>query len=399
MIQRYFRAVPIGLGTLVWMALTALLMVNLLLPALGRGRMKLMPPLAGVTDPPKPRFSLDGLLNGSFQAAYAQTVGTEMPLYAAAVRLRNQVQYTLFGAAAVPGMVVGRGPILFENAYADEYCGRSLASWHARSDSWAAQIREMQAIQERRGKAFLYVLTPSKVSQYPDILPAGYGCPASAADRAGVVPAWLATLRGLGVHVADTTAAMTAAHGAYPFRMYPPGGAHWNAVGAALSMQAVMAELHRLVPQGGFEPFAFQWHMVRHATGLDIDLARLLNLIWQFPARAVPAVDIQPGPAPTPCPGTRVVIVGGSFSHALLEHLLLATCNPPAVEYEYWRTYTLTWSRQGPKLIFGVDEAQRTRDLLAADVLVYEENEQVLPHPPQGEALWEFLHALPVPPA
>ncbi len=38
-----------------------------------------------------------------------------------------------------------------------------------------------------------------------------------------------------------------------------------------------------------------------------------------------------------------------------------------------------------------MDEAQRAADILAADVLIYEENEQVLPHPPQGEALYEFL--------
>ena len=97
MILRVLRAFPLGLGALIWAALTVLLMVNLLLPALGQGRMKLMPPLAGVTNPQKAKFTWNGLLHGSYQAAYAQTVGTEVPLYAAAVRLRNQVQYTLFG--------------------------------------------------------------------------------------------------------------------------------------------------------------------------------------------------------------------------------------------------------------------------------------------------------------
>ena len=391
MISRILRAIPLGLGAAVWVACTLLLVVNLLLPALGQGRMKLSPPLQGVTNPEEAHLSWHALLDGEFQSAYAHLVGSEMPLYASAVRLRNQVQYSLFGESAVPELLVGRGPSLFETPYSVEYCSRDLATWHARSDAWAAQIRQMQDIEERRGKAFLYVLTPSKVAQYPDILPKGYTCPSTAADRAGIVPAWLATLRADGVHVADTTAAMTAAHAAYPFRLFPMGGAHWDSVGAALSMQVVMAELHRLVPNGGFLPYSFTWYMIRHPFGLDVDLSNLLNLIWPFPTAPVPVIEVQPSSPPKPCPDTKVVVVGGSFGHALLETLLEATCNPPAVEFEYWRTYTISWSKAGPLLRYGVDEAQRSRDILAADVLVYEENEQVLPHPPQGEALYEFL--------
>ncbi len=397
MLLRFLRAAPLTLAALVWAAGTVLLMANLLLPALGQGSMKLAPALAGVTTTEQAVPSWDGLLHGTFQAAYARLVGTRMPLYPAAVRLRNQVQYSLFGVSGVPLLVVGRGPTLFEEPYATEYCARNLATWHQAADGWAAQIRQMQDIEERRGKAFLYELTPSKVAQYPDIIPAGYSCPATTADREGVVPAWLATLRAQGVHVVDTTAVITAAHAAYPFRLYPPGGAHWNAVGAALAMQVVMAEMNRLLPGGGFVPFTFSWHMIRHAYGLDVDVGRLMNLLWPFPAGPVPAVDLQPGPAPVPCPDTHVVIVGGSFGHALLEHLLDTTCNPPAVEYEYWHIFRLYWTKAGPIADPTVDPAQRAREIQAADLLIYEENEQVLPHPPQGQALWEFLRSLPPP--
>ena len=393
MIPRLLRAAPLALAVLAWAAGTALLMANLLLPALGLGRMKLSPALAGVTVPEKAVLSWDGVLHGGYQASYARTIGMQLPLYPAAVRLRNEVQFSLFGVSGVPRLIVGPGPNVVEHDYAAEYCSRNMATWHQRADGWAAQIREMQDIEERRGKVFLYMLTPSKVAQYPDILPAGYTCPATEADRDGIVPAWLATLRARGVHLVDTTAVLTAAHGAYPFRLYPSGGAHWNAVGSALAMQVVMAELNRLDPGGGFVPFTFDWHLIRHAYGLDIDVARLMNLIWPFPARPAPVVDLHPGPAPQPCPDTKVVIIGGSFGHALLETLQRATCNPPAVEYEYWRILRLFWTQQGPNVTNGVDAAQRAKDVLGADVLVYEENEQVLPHPPQGQALWEFLHS------
>ena len=392
MIARLLRAAPLGLGALVWAAGTALLLVNLALPVVGRGSMKLMPSLAGVTYPEKPHGSWDSVLHGQYQATYARLIGSKMPLYPGAVRLRNQIQYSLFGMAGTPLVVVGRGPSLFEMPYAEEYCSRDIDAWHTTAEGWAARIREMQDFEERRGKTFLYVLTPSKVAQYPAIMPAGYTCPASAANRTGFIPAWLAILRGAGVHVADTTAVMSAAHGAYPFDMFPIGGAHWNQVGAALSQQAVIAELNRLDPKGGFEPFTFTWHMARRATGLDVDLAQLMNLIWRFPNKPVPEVDVHPQPPPSPCPDSRVAIVGGSFSHAVVEYLGRATCNPSATEFEYWRAYTITWAGSYFNTRVGVNEAERNAAILAADVLVYEENEQVLPNPLHGHALWEFLH-------
>ena len=392
MLRRILLHCPLWLGALAWTGGAGLLLLNLLLPALGHGTMRFSSPLVGVTMPEKPRGSWNGLLHGSYQASYARLIGTKLPLYADAVRLRNQVEYSVFGVSAIPALAVGPGPSLFEYAYSEEYCARDIAAWRPGAERWAARIREMQDTEERRGRVFLYVLTPSKVAQYPEIMPRGYTCPAPASDRDDYIPAWLAILRGAGVHVADTTAVMTAAHGAYPFSMYPRGGAHWNAVGAALSEQAVMAELDRLAPGRGFAPFRFTWHMVPQPTGIDIDIANLLNLIEPFPSDPVPVVDVQPGPEPDPCPGTKVVIVGGSFSHATLEYLDRATCNPPAVEYEYWRTYTLSWGPHGMDLQYGVDPARRDANILAADVLVYEENEQITRDPRHGEALWQFLH-------
>ena len=396
--RRAALQLPLLVGALAWAALTALLVVSTALPLLHHGPMKLSPPLSGVTvAAEKPRFSWDGVLHGSYQASYARMIGTRIPLYADAVRLRNQVEFSLFRVSAIPALAVGPGPTLFELAYAQEYCSRDIAAWRPVAERWAARIREMQDFEERRGRVFLYVLTPSKVAQYPGIIPAGYTCPAPAADRTGLVPTWLAMLKADGVHVADTTAVITAAHGAYPFTMYPRGGSHWNEVGEALSQQAVMRELNRLDPGGGFAPFDFTWHMTPVPVGVDVDIANLMNLFRPFPHDAVPVVSVVPAPAPDPCPDTKVAIVGGSFSHGTLDFLRRSTCNPAAVEFEYWRAYTLHWSLKGPELQIGVDPAQRAADLLGADVLVYEENEQVMPAPQHGQALWQFLHDQPAP--
>ena len=387
------RRIPLGLGALFLAAGTLLLMVNLAVLAAGHTAIKLVPGLTGVTTPETVPLTLDAVLHGRFQAAYARLVGTEMPLYPAAVRLRNQIEYSLFGFSSNPVIIVTPGGTLIERAYAEDYCSRDIARWRPGAVAWAARIRQMQDEEERRGKTFLYVLTPSKVAQYPALVPPGFNCPSQQAVRVGLVPDWVEILRHAGVHLVDTPAVVQAAHGAYPFPLYPAGGTHWDAVGEALAQQQVLGGLDHLLPGRGFAPFQFTWRMAPHPVrdSDDVDLARLLNLIVPAANGPVPVVTMQPPPAPGPCQPPRVVIVGGSFSHATLKALAGLSCPVPAVEYEYWHAATLRWGSGELDRRSGTDDTQRDADILAADVLIYEENEQLLSQPLHGYALADFL--------
>lgn len=390
----FLRVLPAVLGALVLGAGAVLLLANIAVRAATHGReIKLFPGLHGVTYPLKQRFDLQTVLDGTYQRAYGQLIGSRVPLYPLAVRLRNQVLYTLFHVTAVPGLVVGTGGQLVERAYIDEYCSRDVAAFRPGARAWAEHIREMQDAVQRRSQTFLYVLTPSKLAQYPDILPPGIPCAAAPMDRAGQVPAWLDIVRTAGVHVVDTTAVLSAAHGQYPFRLYPVGGAHWNKVGGMLAGQAVSVELEGLRRDGSFPPVPFAWRMSDKLDPSDTDLAYLLNLLVTGAREPMPVVTPEPPSSLPGCTPRRVVIVGGSFGNALGSYLSLEPCRL-VVEYEYWRRVHETWN--GGHVTLGeVDPAQRARDLQAADVVLYEENEQILGHSDHGQALYEFLLARP----
>ena len=390
-----WRLLPLGLGALAIPVGAVLLIANLTLNALGHSSMKLFPGLTGVTAPVPAPLSLRAVLHGQMEAAYAREVGSNLPLYPIAVRLRNQVEFSLFGFSSTPAVMVARDGALLERPYADEYCSRDLARWRPGALAWAGRIRDMQDELARRGKAFLYVLTPSKVATYPALLPHAFNCPAQAADRAGLIPEWTSMLRIAGVNMVDTTAVLRAAAPSYPFALFPPGGTHWNAVAAALAQQQVVAALGRELPDRGFVPTPFTWHMLPHPVrdSDDEDLARLMNLFVSAAQGPVPAVEAARMAAPPSCAPPRVVIIGGSFSHATLKALAELPCPSRATEYEYWHVDTLHWSQGGLDRHTGVDPDQREADLLAADVVIYEENEQILSQPFHGQALAAFLQA------
>ena len=389
------RAAPLGLAILAMVAGTVLLLANLAGLSFGRSTIKLFPGLTGVTLPQTIPVAPASVLRGQFQAAFAHWVGTASPLFPAAIRLRNQVEYSVFGFSPIPAVLVGPGGGMVERAYAEEYCARDVARWRPAAQIWAAGIRQMQDLQARRGKAFLYVLTPSKVAMYPGLVPPGFTCPSTQADRAGLVPAWLAMLRQAGVHVVDTTAPLRAAAADYPFPLFPAGGTHWNAVGEAVAQQAVLAGLDKELPGRGLAPVPFTWAMRPHPVrdSDDVDLARLMNLFVPAANGPVPVVTPHKGPAPATCDPPRVAIVGGSFSHATLRALRDLSCPVAATEYEYWHTNTLRWSGGALDKTPAVDAPRRDANILAADVVVYEENEQLLEQPLHGQALLTFLRS------
>ncbi len=392
--RRVARAIPLGVGALVMALGAVLLIANLLVLATGRGPMKLAPGLHGMTQPQPILLSAAGLLHGQTEAAVARRIGEAMPLYQDAVRLRNQVLYSLLNTSPVPSLLIGRHDELLELPYVEDWCTRSIAAWRPGALAWAASIRHMQDSVEARGHSFLYMLTPSKVAQNPGFLPADYRCPASPADQLGLVPDWVAILRRAGVHVADTTSALTAARPSYPFALFPPGGTHWNAVGMAIGMQQVMAQLDRLRPGQGYQPFRFTWHMQSQAEDQDVDLGQLINLFnhpWAVP---VPAITLEPAPAPAVCRAQSVVVVGGSFGHAVPALQAALGCHPSVTEYEYWHVNTVTWVG-GKMHLNPVDPAARDAAVLGADVLIYEENEQLLRQPDTGHALLALLDRSP----
>jgi alginate O-acetyltransferase complex protein AlgJ len=347
--------------------------------------------LAGVTERLEKRpLNLHTLFDGSFQRDYARIIGTRLPVFAFAVRLRNQVEFSMLHTSATPSIVVGAGRELVEPAYLNDYCSRNLAAFLPGAREWARRIRDMQDMVEARHQTFLYVLTPSKVAQYPEFIPAGMPCPSTPRDRAAIVPAWLALVRAAGVHVVDTTAIIAQAHGKYPFALFPVGGTHWNSVAGALAGQAIAAGLAVQRRDGIVRPLDFTWRLDDEPSGVDIDLATLMNLLWMPVQQPVPDVTTQPQKGPAGCRPLSAVIIGGSFSHAIGETFSEQPCDPKVTEYEYWHNFELTW-REAEVDIVPFSAAQRDRDLRDADIVIYEENEQLLGHSKHGKALYDYL--------
>jgi alginate O-acetyltransferase complex protein AlgJ len=383
--------VPVALAGLLLGVLSVLLWAQLVLGAVDHGKkMKLCAAVFGVTQPPSATFNTQNVLNGVWQKALAQRIGYSEPYFPFAVRVRNQVEYSLLDVPASPNVVIGAHQQLIQSAYIDDFCSRNVHKFLEGAPAWAAKIRTIQDTVEARGQTFLYVITPSKVAMYPQILPPGLQCPSSQADRTGLVPAWLAVVQKAGVHVVNTIDTLNAARPDYPFPMFPQGGIHWNSVGSALGTLAVEQNLQAQREDGMFKPFTFTWKMSGSPGGSDADLASVLNLMIVPTHFQVPDITIHEPPKAPGCHKLLITIVAGSFMEHVGPKLSLLPCGAHVVEYFYWHKHRTVWDN-GVQRVDPIISTQRDDDLLRSDVVIYEENEEVLGRSIHGAEFYQWI--------
>ncbi len=117
-----------------------------------------------------PKFSLKGWTDGSFQKAYDQNLENRIGFRPSLVRLKNQVEYTLFKKANASGVVVGKKGYLFEEDYIRAYTGGDyLGEWF-----WSQKFHRFAMVRDTLnslGIKLALVLEPGKASYYPEYIP------------------------------------------------------------------------------------------------------------------------------------------------------------------------------------------------------------------------------------
>lgn len=330
-----------------------------------------------VEEQEKFQWSWRAFADGTNQKAITREVTEAIPLRRVLIRVNNQIRYKMFGAFGAPGIVRGERNHLFEQAYIDEFCARDLADLEAKAPAWVANLKDLQDYFTGRGKAFIYVLTPSKASHLPELFVNRIACKSTPAAREQKLPRYLAILRAAGVNVLDTATPTHRLKGKYPFDIFPPTGTHWNQVGLTEATNLLIAQIaqqtRRQIPL-----LKYSYTVGDNVRGLDADLLNVVNLLLPTPKFPVANVTYEP----TNCNGNpasnlKVSVIGGSFVDSVSGTLARRACFSELGNYNYLyrglrggADYKLLKPRLTPADIPQIADA---------DVIVLEENESVFP--------------------
>jgi len=302
---------------------------NLLVPA---KQIQIGPALGGVTGETPVVFSWDSIRDGSFQKAVANRLTEAFALRRILIRINNEVRMELFGEMTAPNVVRGARGQLIERLYLEDYCTRTEGMGAELAAKNIPKLRDIQNYYVGRGGQFVYVLSPSKAAYLPEYFVDKVPCPSTPAARTKLVGEYVAALKQAGINVLDTATLIHSLKGAYDFDLFPQGGVHWNDVGGARAVSAIVDEINRQAGMPIVPTFTFT-HTLSSAAGADRELVDLLNVFFPPLAYLTPKVKYTTSPscADHPARQLEIAMVGSSFTHLpaaiLIEHNCLARLN------------------------------------------------------------------------
>jgi len=315
--------------------------------------------------------SLASVMDGSFQKGMEYLVEAVFPFRAAIVRATNQVYYSLFARSYMYNnwIVIGKRQYLYEIGYINHQCNMQREKHTQKEfDQWAKSIEELSDLFARRGQTFLFVLTPSKAAYFPEYIPDKFGC----SEQSPRPEYFLATAALQRTHVpfVDLSKLVIDAKDKYPLQLFNRGSTHWTMLAVTLSAREIAA---RISAQGKWRlpEVRFSYSVDNHPSGNDTDLLDLLNL-WS-PNRNYPVARVSFERQPPRTPAPRIAIVSGSFLRQMF-YALRDTNMFESIDYYFYMgiEHIRHPALSGPPL--KPDTAEYYRELLAADIVILEEN-------------------------
>jgi len=275
------------------------------------------PKLAGVTLDAPVALSWSSLRDGSFQKAAAVRVADAMSIRPLLIRVNNEVRFGLFGESSSLQVFRSSDGQLFERSYINEYCSRTENQAATLAAILIPKLLDIQNYYRAHGGIFLYEISPSKAAHLPESFAGSLPCASTPAARAQFLPQYVNLLRQAGIEVVDAASLIHALKGRYEVGLFPQGGTHWNDIGGALAVTAVVENINRQAGREMVPPFTFSYTVSGAASGVDRDLADLLNVFFPPLSYQTPKVKFEPSAPCTGHPARSIdaAIVGSSFSH------------------------------------------------------------------------------------
>lgn len=343
-----------------------------------RHAIKIGPTLGGVTYESSVNFSWPEIRDGKFQKAIVSRVTEAMPVRPLLIRINNEIRFHLFGELTAPNVFRGAHGQLIEQTYLDDYCSRTEGMGARLAAIAIPKLKDIQNFYQSHGAIFVYVVTPSKAAHLPEYFVDRLPCLSTQAARTQLVPDYVGALRREGINVVDTAGLIHSLKGTYPFDLFPQGGVHWNDVGGAVAVSAVVDEINRLAGHEIIPPYKFTYTMSQPAKGADRELADLLNVFFPPLGYQTPKVSFQPSVpcAEGPARQLDVAMVGSSFGDLPSRIMIKANC---LAELQFY--YYAKLGRFGGEPYHELQRNLSDNDLDAwrnAKVMILEENESFM---------------------
>lgn len=309
--------------------------------------------LQGAYDPGEwPPLTYNSWVSGNYQSRVDHYLKYHTAFNGELVRLRNQVDYSLFGNINTM-LVLGKDQYIFDPSYAAAIEGKDLVH-----DS-VLRVQEINVNEflSEHNIPVLFVFAPNKSGFYAELLPDSL-TPASKTNKS----LFKELLHRANVEYIDFDNWFQSVGDTSRWPLIPKYGAHWSTLGAAYAGDSLMKKLSQLT---GTEVPGYQILSVdtsSEARYQDDDYLPSLNLMykWRSPVLAYPQLKFTNGKKP------NVLFISDSFiwnfyDIGMMQHCLDGNSH---VIYYFKTVYDMQRNNLGEAGQFSMNQILKNRDVI-----------------------------------
>jgi len=190
-----------------------------------------------------PRFTWQSFYDGSFQSVFEPYLEQHIGFHNTLVRLKNQLDYSLFKKPNAEGIVIGKDNFIFEYDYIREITGRAYVGY----DFIDEKLRRLQYVQQYLKRNFntdfVIVFIPGKASFYKEYIPGKYLRNVQDSTNYKV---YLDEIKRRGIQYINLNEYFLQIKESAEYPIFPKYGTHWSIYGMSRASHVLIDSMEQM---------------------------------------------------------------------------------------------------------------------------------------------------------
>ena len=189
----------------------------------------------------KDSLTLEAWFDGTYQENRNKYVNEQFGFRNTAVRLHNQIAFSLFRKAKANGVIIGKEDYLYEIKYINAFRGAEEVN-QSELDSNLFMLKAIQSKLKEKGVELIVIINPGKASFYPEFIPDEFPI----VSNRSYYSEYQKGLQSQGIQHIDFGKWFREMKGKTPAPLFPKTGIHWSQYGATLAADSLVNYCMRL---------------------------------------------------------------------------------------------------------------------------------------------------------
>ena len=183
----------------------------------------------------KDSLTLEAWFDGTYQENRNKYINEQFGFRNTAVRLHNQIAFSLFRKAKANGVIIGKEDYLYEIKYINAFRGAEEIN-QSELDSNLFMLKAIQSKLKEKGVELIVVMNPGKASFYSEFIPDEFPI----VSNRSYYSEYQIGLESQGIQHIDFGKWFREMKGKTPAPLFPKTGIHWSQYGATLAADSLV---------------------------------------------------------------------------------------------------------------------------------------------------------------